>query len=65
VTLFSVRSSSSWGSALYTIRPQQHSQPHRSSFSMAARQSFVLLLMQNQNGLNNGRRPLVKVDKRS
>jgi len=44
---------------------QQHSQPYRSSFSMAARQSFVLLLQQNQSGLNYRRNSLVKVDKRS
>jgi len=31
----------------------------------AARQSFVLLLMQNQSGLNNRRRSLVQIDKRT
>jgi len=44
---------------------QQHSQPHRSSFSMAARQSFDLLLMQNQNVLNNRRSSFAEIDKRT
>ena len=46
-------------------KDQQHSQPHRSSFSMAARQSFILLLMQNQSGLNNRRSSFAEIDKRT
>jgi len=64
LTFFSVRSSS-WRWSRCSTKGQQHSQPHHSSFSMAARQSFVLLLMQNQSGLNNRRSSFAKIEKRT
>jgi len=52
-------------SQFFTVTIQQHSQPNRSSFSLAARQNFVSVLQQNQSGINYRRRSLVEIDKRT
>jgi len=65
MTLLSVRNSSCQERPWTHSVSKQHSQPNNSSFSLAARQSFVLLLQQNQSGLNYRRISLVKIDERT